>query len=72
MLRYAMLCCALLCSAVVYCFQGIAKVQQVFNLGGKVKGSRTVAGLMVSSGSLKSGGSSLGGGIFKGQEYVYR
>ena len=71
-----MLCCALLCSvlllSIVSFLKGIAKVQQVFNLGGKVKGSRTVAGLMVSSGSLKSGGSSLGGGIFKGQEYVYR
>ena len=43
----------------------------MFNLRGKMKGSNTVAGLVVVTGSLYCGGSQ-GGGVFKGHEYTYR
>lgn len=51
--------------------EGSAKVQQIFQIKGKQKDLSSIAGLLVQSGTLRSGGQS-GTGTVGGVTYIYR
>jgi translation initiation factor IF-2 len=51
--------------------EGSAKVQQIFQIKGKQKDLSSIAGLVVQSGTLRSGGHS-GTGTVGGVTYLYK